>query len=96
MEETNPGYLLEQVVDKESFIRFAEALADERERAQAVEKANLKTYVVDGAFDWKNSDISNFLYAALSYFESGPYHQPEEQPSWKMFAEFLYSGKIYE
>lgn len=53
-------------------------------------------YVVDGALDWKNADIQSFLYAALEYFVPGPFHTPDNEPNWKMFAEFLYCGKIYE
>lgn len=51
---------------------------------------------MDGAHDWKNADISAFLYAALVYFDDKPFHQPEAEPSWRMFAEFLYFGKIIE
>jgi hypothetical protein len=51
---------------------------------------------VDGAHNWKNGDIHGFLYAALQYFSPGPYHQPASEPSWRMFAEMLWFGKIYE
>ena len=44
--------------------------------------------------NWQTGDISSFLYAALHYFTEKPFHQPEKMPSWKMFAEFLYFGKI--
>ena len=44
----------------------------------------------------KNGDISNFLYAALEYFVNRPFYKPDNAPSWRMLAEFLYFGKIYE
>lgn len=95
-EPSVPEQLLDKVDDQASFIRFVEALAAERERAAAEEQSYPQRYIVDGAFNWKNGDISSFLYATLEYFESRPFHKPENEPSWRMFADFLYFGKIYE
>ncbi|HEY5871159.1 MAG TPA: hypothetical protein VI542_37250 [Candidatus Tectomicrobia bacterium] len=61
-----------------------------------MERANPTVYGVDGALDWKNADIASFLYAALAYFADTPSRPPQEHPSWKMVAEFLYCGKIIE
>jgi hypothetical protein len=91
-----PEDRLDQVTDKQSFIAFVKALAEERQKADVEEKANPRAYMFDGAYNWQNSDIASFLQAALCYFEDRPFHKPEEQPSWRMFAEFLYFGKIYE
>ena len=91
-----PEELLESVVDQTTFIEFVEALADERDRALEIEQANPKAYIVDGALGWKNGDIAAFLGAGLQYFMETPLRKPEREPSWKMFAEFLYFGKIYE
>jgi hypothetical protein len=91
-----PDELLETVVDRDSFIAFVHALADERERTAQMERDDPARYGYGGALGWENGDISSFLYAALAYFEPGVYHQPEEAPSWRMFAEFLYFGKVYE
>jgi hypothetical protein len=91
-----PEELLRKVQDRESFIAFVEALAAERDDAQRIERENPQTYMVDGAHNWKNADIASFLYAALDYFDDKPFHKPEREPSWKMFAEFLYCGKIIE
>jgi hypothetical protein len=88
--------LLDTVVDRESFVAFVRALAAEREEAERMERAEPVRYQVGGAFNWQNGDISLFLWSALEYFEPRPFHQPEETPSWKMFAEFLYFGKVYE
>lgn len=91
-----PEELLDQVTDRNSFIAFVEALAEERAAAAEVERASPKTHIMDGAHNWKNGDIDGFLYGALQYFEPKPYHQPEAEPSWRMFAEFLWCGKISE
>lgn len=88
--------LLERVCDRKSFIAFVRALADERSQAAEIERNNPQVYSVDGAHNWKNGDIDGFLYAALDYFEPKPFHQPETEPSWRMFADFLWCGKIIE
>lgn len=87
--------LLQQVEDKETFIRFVQALAADREQAQMIERENPKAYQIDGALGWANGDIPNFLWAALEYFATRLPHEAI-QPSWATFAEFLYFGKIYE
>jgi hypothetical protein len=91
-----PEELLDQVQDRESFIRFVRALAEERDAAEATERSEPKKYVLDGAANWKNGDVASFLYGALDYFSEKPFHSPEKNPSWKMFADFLYHGKIIE
>ena len=88
---------LENVKDKQTFIVFVEALAEERERAEQLEKENPIRYQLGGALDWQNGDISSFLWAGLESFEEGALRPaPSDEPSWKTFAEFLYFGKIYE
>jgi hypothetical protein len=91
-----PGELLDEVVDRDTFIAFVKALASEREAAERLEKAQPTRYCLGGAHDWQNADIASFLYAALAYFEDKPLLKPEKTPSWRMFADFLYCGKIYE
>lgn len=93
---SSPGELLEGVVDRESFIDFVRAFADERAAAERMEREEPVKYQLGGALNWQNGDISAFLYAALNYFERSPVHRPEEIPSWKMLAEFLHFGKIIE
>ncbi len=76
----SPEELLDQVKDRESFIMFVQTLADEREAAAQIERANPHAYCLDGALGWKNADITSFLYAMLAYFENKPLHKPEEKP----------------
>jgi hypothetical protein len=96
MRMATPEKLLQRVTDRDSFIAFVEALAEERAEAAEMERASPQSYIVDGALGWKNGDIDGFLSAALDYFEPGPYHKPASRPSWRMFAEFLWCGKIIE
>jgi hypothetical protein len=88
--------LLDEVRDRGSFIAFVRALAKERQEAEEIERASPDRLTLDGAHGWKNPDIASFLYAALDYFTEKPFFKPENEPSWRMFAEFLYRGKILE
>ena len=92
----SPDDLLERVVDKQTFIEFVQALAEEREQAQEIEDRHPNAYITNGALGWQNGDIPSLLSAALECFVAQPVTYSEQNPSWKMFAEFLYFGKIYE
>ncbi len=92
----SPDDLLEQVTDKQTFINFIQALAEKRERAQEIENKHSNVHIMDGALGWENGDIPSFLSAAFECFVAQPVPYSEQNPSWKMFAEFLYFGKIYE
>ncbi len=92
----SPAELLARVVDRASFIEFVTALAEERAEAERMEKDEPVRYQAGGAHDWQNGTISAFLYSGLAYFSSSPLRKPEDTPSWKMLAEILYFGKIYE
>jgi hypothetical protein len=45
----SPEDLLEQVTDKQTFIKFVQALAEERERAQEIENKHSNVHIIDGA-----------------------------------------------
>lgn len=92
----SPAILLNRVVDRDSFIEFVTALAEERAEAESIEKNNTQSALSGEALGWSNCTISDFLYASLVYFEEKPFHKPEALPSWKMLAEILYFGKIIE
>jgi hypothetical protein len=88
---------LESVKDKETFIAFVSALAEEREAAEKIERENSDKYRWGGAMNWQNQDISSFLFAGLECFEDKPLSPAiSDEPTWKGFAKFLYFGKIYE
>ncbi len=82
-----PEDLLDLVNSRDSFISFVRALASERADAMRIEGDNPNVYVVDGAHNWKNADIASYLYACLDYFSHKPFHKPDSEPNWRMFAE---------
>ena len=90
-----PEELLDHVNDRDSFVAFVEALAADRQRAEAMERADPVGYQLGGALVWQNGDISGFLSAALNCFDH-PENRAATESSWRLFAEFLYFGKIYE
>jgi hypothetical protein len=85
--------LLEKVKDRDSFLVFAKAMAQESELAEKMEIEEPEKYRFYGPLGWENRSISSFLGAALASVEDGSYF---EEASWRGFAEFLYCGKIYE
>jgi hypothetical protein len=102
MEETSGNYkvieALDKVKDRESFVAFVWALIEEREQAEKLEREKPGYFSYGGALGWQNSTISSYLSAALSCVEDSESlgENISEEPSWRAFAEFLYSGKIYE
>ena len=90
---TDSFTLLEAVHDRDSFIAFVRALAAERESTADIERSDPARYSLDGALGWANADIPAFLEAACEYFKSRPL---DTEPSWRLFAEFLWCGKIIE
>ena len=91
-----PEELLDKVSDRDSFIAFVTGLAAEREQAEQMERNEQGRYQLGGAHNWQNRTISSFLYASLAYVDAKPFHEPEAVPSWKMLADVLYHGKVYE
>lgn len=90
---------LERVIDRPSFVRFVHALANERQQAAEIERHEPDRYVVDGALGWMNADIPQYLGACTELLEKAGrvFHDLDlDQPSWRLFAEFLYHGKIIE
>lgn len=91
-----PEELIHRVVDRDSFLAFLQALAEERASAEEEELGEPVRHPLDGARGWKNGDISGFLFGCLSYFDPKPFHEPAESASWRTLAEVLYCGKIVE
>ena len=91
--------LLEQVHDRESFFTFVRSLVHDRRAAvHARGVAAAGTHALD-RHEWENETIEAYLEAALAWAEDsnmGLTQGLPEAPSWKFFAVFLYTGKIYE
>lgn len=83
---------LNQVKNRESFILFVKELIKDREIAEKNEAGNSELNQFEGVSDWQNTKIDHYLDGAISWLEDSE----RDDISWKLMAEFLYCGKIYE
>lgn len=91
------------VNDRESFLAFVRALVADREAAVEAEKRNPTDPrllgLVPDAGGYYNFTIETYLEAALRWAEVSDMGESQglpPGPSWRAFAAFLMSGKIYE
>jgi hypothetical protein len=84
------------VNDRDSFIRFVESLAANRQAAYEVEKADPQRYQWGGTDGWQNTEIHAFLEGALAGSLAQRDWGTSAAPTWRDLAVFLYLGKIYE
>jgi len=86
------------VVDRESFLAFVKALIADREDEVSKEKEKPSGAWGAGANGWEHGTVEGYLEAAVAWAEDSRGHAWElsAEPSWKVFARFLYSGKTYE
>ena len=90
--------LFETVHDRDSFLAFVAALAADRRTEVKEEKEHPSPPYGPGCRGWENGSIETFLEACVSCADDWG-NRPEglpTEPSWKDFARFLYSGKVYE
>ncbi len=83
---------LENVTDKKTFIEFVNALIEERSKAEKLEQRDAEIYKFEGALGWQNTNIESYLQSAVVWLVDSD----RNDFSWKLMAEFLYCGKIYE
>jgi hypothetical protein len=88
--------LLDAVHDRESFLQFAYAFAEERRRVEGIEAANPELYRWGGAEGWNNNCISLFIEGGLSHFEPDNDGTSMENLTWKDVAQFLWCGMFVE
>ncbi len=90
---------LEAVKDEASFLKFVEALCQDRIADEAAQKT-LGIYPSErGPKGWANHTIDAFLMAACAWAEASAFGKTQginDEQLWKKFAVFLYCGKIYE
>ena len=95
----NPDELYSRVVDRDSFLEFAEALRHDREAEVKAEESSPSSPYSSGANGWENGSIEAFLEAGVAWArDSGWGSEPEADAAnpWKLFAGFLNAGKFYE
>lgn len=91
------------VHNRESFLAFVRALVADREAAVEAEKRKptdprVLGLVPDGG-GYYNFTIETYLDAALRWAEDSDMGESQglpSGPSWRVFAAFLLSGKVYE
>jgi hypothetical protein len=91
---TNVEEKLALLADRDSFFAFVRAMIEDREAE--INKGRIKTSnpYGAGASGWGNGAIETYLDAALGWAEDT--QELSREPTWKAFAQFLYSGKIHE
>jgi hypothetical protein len=90
---------LERVADQASFVAFVRALAQDRVSAAQAEAKSLALADGADAGRWQNTSIEAFLEAAVAWAEDSNFGATQGLATaspWRMFAVFLYCGKIYE
>ena len=89
---------LEKVSDKVSFLAFVRALQADKEDESNKEKMNRSNPYSHGWNGWENNTIEGFLESAIAWAEDSDFGNNIQATDnrWKMFALFLYGGKIYE
>lgn len=89
---------MDTVCDRESFLRFADALTADRKRAGELEREKPSSGYGRDAGGWENRSIEAFLDAATAWATATKQLPTDPSPAdlWRFFATFLYSGKIYE
>lgn len=93
-DQRSPEDLIEDVVDLETFLRFARALqaecsADARDSPNAVNLTPSKR-------GWYNNRLDSYLEAAISWADDSSRVRPFAVNHWKFLADFLLAGKLCE
>ncbi len=90
---------LENVNDQSTFLDFVRALIEDWDQNEVKidgkKSANLYSPVFDNS-EWNSGTIGSYLEHALAWFEDKNQNRPIKNPTWRILAEFLYAGKIYE
>lgn len=90
---------LETVDDRDSFLAFVKALKEDREDAVRKEIKSPSKAFSCGSNGWENETIEAFLEGAHAWAVDSDFGTSQdlyETNMWKMMAEFLYCGKVYE
>jgi hypothetical protein len=87
-------YYLEKVKDKESFLRFLNALKGDKVDENLKEKLNPSSPYDNGLNGWVNNSIDSYLDSIIAYTEDS--NKIDEPLSWYKIALLFYMGKIYE
>ena len=81
------------VVDRETFLVFLRELARDREVAAARERAKPNSPYGPDAGGWENTSIEGYLESCAAWATDRPL---AATATWRVFAEVLLAGKLYE
>lgn len=85
---------LEAVQDEASFLRFVALLVEDRVASSR------EQFELDGhQGEWANNSIEAFLSAAVAWAEDSQFGigpEPKASNPWRLFAQFLWAGRVYE
>jgi hypothetical protein len=87
------------VHDEESFLTFVRDLIGDRKASADTEAKNATSPYAPDAGGWANTTVDLFLEAAHAWAKDsgfGRTHGLADATPWRLFANFLYCGKIYE
>jgi hypothetical protein len=91
--------MVEAVSDRESFLRFVDALVRDREIAIREEDKTPSSPYGPDAGGWENTTIESYLEAATAWARDSAFGESQgldRDNPWRQFAAFLYCGKNYE
>jgi hypothetical protein len=91
--------LLERVNSAESLLAFTSALAKDRHDAVVRQRDNPSRPYSPDAGSWVNTSIEAFLESATAWANDTDFGLKQglrTKNPWRLFAAFLFAGKIYE
>ena len=94
--ENEPHRLLEQVDGPYSFLKFRRRAS---RRPDSVRKLDSSPTPYGAAAGWENTTIEDFIESAAAWARDSQFGQTQGLGTanpWRIFATFLYCGKIYE
>jgi hypothetical protein len=92
------------VADEQTFLRFVEALAEDRRTAVRLEAERKSSPFGPDAGGWENTTIEDFLGAGLAWAEDTQFGtsmtfkelELSDASPWKRMAAFLMAARVYE
>jgi hypothetical protein len=90
---------LRSVNDAQTFLRFVQALIDDRKNEVQKATTQSSSPYGPGPNGWENGTIETFLEAAMAWAKDSGFAEAQtiaDKNPWREFAQFLYMGKIYE
>ena len=92
--EQAPEILARSVTDRDSFLAFLSALAENWNQSQRLEAQSPSSPYGSAALGWENVSVGTFLEAAHAWAADS--NRFPQQCNWAALAQLLIAGKSYE